>query len=448
MRRPAAIAALWLVVCVLLTYLPSVGRGFVADDFGWIFFSRLDGPAAAWKLLVEGAPGFYRPMVALSFGLNEMLFGMSPAGYAATNLAMAFGIIAGIVWLGTSLGMPTLAGIFGAGLWILNFHGISTALIWISGRTSLLTTLFAVYAAIALVRGRAFLAGWLTLASLMSKEEPVMLPVVFAVWLWIDRRPLADIVRRAWPSFAALGIYLALRARTEAFTPTTAPSFYRLSAAPDVLLPNAVSYLDRSMTFTAAVLLLGWMIFARTQMRPLDVEWRTAAKGAAWLILGFAVTIMIPVRSSLYVVFPTIGSALVGIAAGNWLWRTIAEPRRRTAAAAIVALPLLILPIHWMRHQTTKRQAILSTQVLESLRSAIRESPGAARVVVLDDEPGRVTAASAFAAALPTAVELVLGRPLPVELVAPDQAAAAEDHLRAPDAIALRVDAGTVTRLR
>jgi hypothetical protein len=446
-RRPIAVAALWLVVCVLLTYLPSVGRGFVADDFGWIFFSRLDSPAAAWKLLVEGAPGFYRPIVALSFGLNEAFFGMSPAGYAVTNMAMAFGILAGIVWLGTSLGLSPVAGIFGAGLWVLNFHGISTALIWISGRTSLLTTLFAVFAAIALIHGRSLLAGWLTLASLMSKEEPVMLPVVFAAWLWIDRQPLADILRRSWPSFVGLGLYLALRARTDAFTPATAPSFYRLSASPDVLLPNAVSYLDRSMTFTAAVLLLGWLLFARAKMRPLGAEWRTAAKGTVWLILGFAVTIMIPVRSSLYVVFPTIGSALIGMAIGSSLWRSIVEPRRRPAFAAIVVLPLLLLPIHWLRHQTSKRQAMLSTQVLDGVRSALRESPETARILVLDDEPGRVTAASAFASALPTAVELVAGKPVPVELVAPAQARSAEHSLRAADTVVLRVDEGTASLL-
>jgi hypothetical protein len=447
-RRPATVAALWLIVCVLLTYLPSVGRGFVADDFGWIFFSRLDSPTTAWKLLIDGAPGFYRPIVALSFGLNETLFGMSPAGYAWTNLAMAFGIMAGIVWLGTSFGLPPAAGVFGAGLWILNFHGISSALIWISGRTSLLTTLFAVFAAVALIRGRSFLSGWLTLASLMSKEEPVMLPVVFAAWLWIDRRPLADIARHTWPSFAALGVYLALRARTDAFTPATAPSFYRLSASPDVLLPNTLAYLDRSMTFTAAVLVLGWMIFARTRGHWREAESRTAAKGMVWLILGFTVTIMIPVRSSLYVVFPTVGSALIGMAAGNLMWRSIAEPRRRATAVAILLLPLLVLPIHWRRHQTSKLQAMLSTQVLEIVRSGIRESPDTARIVVLDDGPGRVTAASAFGAELPRAVELVAGKPLTVELVAPEHAAGADHLLRTPDTIVVRVDEGQATLVR
>ena len=433
---------LWLSVCVLLTYAPDIGRGFVADDFGWIYFSRIDSIATAWRLLIAGAPGFYRPMVALSFGADEFLYGLRPAGYAISNLAMAFATAAGIIWLGTSLRLSPVAAIFGAALWVFNFHGISTALLWISGRTSLLTTMFAVFAAVALVRGRSLWAGWLTLASLMSKEEPVMLPVVFALWLWIDRQPILAIVRTAWPSFAALAIYLALRARTDAFTPSTAPSFYRLSVSPDVLFPNALAYLDRSMTFTAAVLGLGLLAFARSRSTLLERERQAALKGAVWLVLGFAVTIMIPVRSSLYVVFPTVGSALIGMAAGGWLWRAIPESRHRLATVAVLLLPLLVLPIHWLRHQTTKQQGMLSSRVLEQVRSAAGESTGITRVVVVDDSRTRVNAASAFGAALPTAVELVLGKPVPTELIAPDDQRAFPPG---EGTLVLRVQQGTVT---
>ena len=441
------IALFWLALCVLLTYGPSVGRGFVADDFGWIYFSRIDSLGKAWRLLLEGAPGFYRPMVALSFGIDELLYGLSPAGYAITNLAMAFAIVAGIIWLGVSLRLLPVAAVFGAGLWILNFHGISTALLWISGRTSLLTTAFAVFAVMALVRGHSLWAGWLTLASLMSKEEPVMLPVVFALWLWIDRRPILTIVRATWPSFAALVVYLALRARTDAFTPATAPSFYRLSASPDVLLPNALSYLDRSLTFTAAVLVLGLLAFARVRSSLVESERQAALKGAVWLVLGFAVTIMIPVRSSLYVVFPTVGSALIGMAAGSWLWRAIPQPRRRVAAVAVFALPILVLPIHWLRHQTTRQQGMLSSRVLEQVRSSSRDPAGLARVVVLDDTAARLNAASAFGAELPRAVELVVGKPVATELIAAQDQPAAGHEPSGRDTLVLRIQDGTVTRV-
>ena len=440
-------ALIWLAVCVLLTYAPDIGRGFIADDFGWIYFSRLRGLGDVWPLLVEGAPGFYRPIVALSFGIDERLFGLWPMAFAVMNLLMAFAIVAGIIWLATSLALPPVAGVFGAGLWILNFHGISMALTWISGRTSLLTTLFAVYAGVALVRRHPLVAGLLTLAALLSKEEPLMLPVIFTVWLLIDRRPWPSVARSVWPSFAALAMYLVLRARTDAFTPATAPAFYRLSAAPEVVMPNALAYLDRSMTFTAAVLLLGFLGFARARPHLLPEELRTLMKGIVWLVLGFAVTILIPVRSSLYVVFPTIGSALIGSSLGCALWRSIRSDRQRIAAVALAVLPLLVLPIHWSRHQNTKAQAILSTELLDHVRTSVAAAPHVTGIVVLDDPEGRPTASSAFGAALPQAVELVTGRALRVELIQVRAADPIPAAVRSPGTLAISVKDGKIEAL-
>lgn len=441
------LALIWLAVCLLLTYAADIGRGFVADDFGWIYFSRTRSVGDVWTLLVEGAPGFYRPLVALSFGANERLFGLSPMAYAMTNLLMALGIIVGIVRLATALGFRATAGVFGAGLWALNFHGIGMALMWVSGRTSLLTTIFAVFAADALIRQRTLWAGWLTLAALLSKEEPIMLPVIFATWMWIDRRPLASIARATWPSFAALAAYLALRARTDAFTPATAPSFYKLSASPDVIVPNALQYLDRSMTFTAAVLLLGLIGFARQRPPLKPVEWRTALKGGAWLALGFAVTILVPVRSSLYVVFPTIGSALIGLSVGEAIWRSIPGRRQRPALVALLLLPILVLPIHWLRHQGTKQQAILSSRVVAQIQSAVAAQPGVTRIIVLDDARARPTVASAFGAELPRAVELATGRALPTELIALDPSRSIPDHARAAGTLAFMLENGSLVLL-
>jgi hypothetical protein len=415
-------------VCVLLAYAADLGRGFVADDFGWIYFSRIRSAADAWRLLLDGAPGFYRPIVALSFGVNELLFGFAPMAYALTNLALAAAVCAGIVRLAGASGLGGAAAVFGAGLWVLNFHGISMGLIWISGRTSLLTALFAVFAALAFLRGRTMWAGWLTLGALLSKEEPILLPVVFAAWMAgtireVRRRgvslqaDLAAIARATWPPFAAVAVYLAMRARTEAFTPSTAPPFYQLSASPAVIVPNALQYLDRSLTFTAAVLLLGILIFARRQPRLDPAERQAVWKGVVWLVLGFGVTIMIPVRSSLYVVYPTIGSALLGAAIGQAVWRAIPEPRRRAAAAGVMLLPLVLLPIHWLRHQPTKRQAMLSTQTLTQIRATLSVRPDAQRIVILDDPAARPTVASAFGSELPRAIELVTGRALPADIV-------------------------------
>jgi hypothetical protein len=396
----------------------------VADDFGWIYYSRIRTGADAWRLFVDGAPGFYRPLIALSFGANEWFAGIAPLPYALTNLGLTVAIIGATTWLVRTLGLSTMAGVFGAGLWALNFHGISMALLWISGRTSLLATAFAVLAAIAFATRRTILAGVGTLAALLSKEEPLLLPVVFAVWAWLDARAdgrgRANALRvaavAAWPSFAALAVYAAMRTRTNAFTQATAPAFYKLTPTPDVLLPNALQYLDRSLTFTAGVLLLGALVFVRRRPRLDQREIATLQKGIVWLVLGFAVTIMVPVRSSLYVVFPTIGAALIGAAAGAALWRGIPQARRRAAAAAACALPIALAPIHWTRHRTSREQAILSSRIVAAIQAADRERR-ASRIVIDEDQTRDLTIESVFGGSLPQAMELITGRPISVELV-------------------------------
>ena len=63
-----------LFVALNLAYLPDIGHGFIKDDFAWILHGRLDGVQDAVALFGRSL-GFYRPLVALSFGGNTALFG-------------------------------------------------------------------------------------------------------------------------------------------------------------------------------------------------------------------------------------------------------------------------------------------------------------------------------------------------------------------------------------
>ncbi|HKU37645.1 MAG TPA: hypothetical protein VJR89_05845, partial [Polyangiales bacterium] len=64
---------------------------------------------------------------------------------------------------------------------------------------------------------------------------------------------------------------------------------------------------------------------------------------------------------------------------------------------------------------------------------------------VVDETGTRVNAASAFGAALPTAVELVVGKPVPTELIASDEQAAPAGHASSgAGTLVLRVQQGTV----
>jgi hypothetical protein len=140
-------------------------------------------------------------------------------------------------------------------------------------------------------------------------------------------------------------------------------------------------------------------------------------------------------------VLPTVGAALIGIAIGSAMWRAVPPPRRRAAIVCLAVLPILVLPIHWARHQSTKNQGILSTQLLEQVRLI---NPGIDRLVVVDDPQARPTIASAFGAELPRAVELVTGRRLHVELLSAPASGSALESAHTTGTLVLRLRNGVV----
>jgi hypothetical protein len=431
----------WLAACLLLIYLPDVGRGFIKDDFGWVLHSPLNSFRDMWRLVTDPPGGFYRPLVALSFGADHRLFGLAPMAYAVTNLCVVIGIAIAIKLLTESLGLEPLAATLAAGLWSLNFHGVGGALLWISGRTSLLTTLFAVGAATAFVRKRSLLAGILVLCALGAKEEPIFVPAIFAAWAWIDRPPggssasqstFSQMLSRVWPSLAALAVYFALRWQSHAFTPADAPSAYRLSVSPGVLVANALQYADRSLTFVAAIGLLGAVAFSRRVPALDDLERRNIYKGLTWLILGFGVTIAIPTRSSLYVCFPAVGSALIGACVIRAISRGVPPRRRPLAAMTLIVLPVILLPVYWSRNSRLKEEALLSTRALATINAALADGKQVESVLIYERPDARPSMTSAFGGLLPDAIALTAGRTLTAQITSDAElpAAAVSDPRR------------------
>lgn len=454
LSRPDRLApwmALWLACCLVLAYGFDIGRGFIADDYGWIAHHRDVGSLDALRrIFVETPMGFYRPVVSLSFFFNHAMFGTAPIGYALTNLALALGIAAAVFGLTRTLGGTRMAGIFGAGLWMFNVHGVGMALTWISGRTSLLATLFAVLAAIASARRRGWLAAVCTLAALLSKEEPILLPVVLGTWVAIDRRADGDTLgaalvraaRETWPSFVALGIYLGLRAQSTAMTPASAPSYYALSAAPRVLLPNALSYADRAATFAAAVLLLGVLVFTRRLPAWTPQERRLAMKGLTWLVLGFALTVMVPARSDLYACLPSVGVSLIAAALGQAVWRQVPAARRVPALIAAALLPLALLPVYRARNAPNRDNARFAEQIVAHVGRALAARDDLSRVELFQSAGERPSLNAAIGGALPVAIHWRTGR----HITSANHEVTRETQAPAPPAgtLHVRIDRGTI----
>lgn len=387
-----SVAALILFAAVCAVYLPDVGHGFIRDDAGWVGHNDLSSRSDARQLFVS-ATGQFRPAVSLTFALERRACGTRAMCYGLTNFVLLIACAGAVFLLARALSLPPAAAIVAAALWVFNWHGISSAVLWISGRSALMIVLPATLAAAAFVRGRWLLAAVLTGVAMFSKEEAVTLPVALLAWSAIDaylaRRP---IVSRPVMGFAVLSVllwvaYFLLRSHSGALTAASAPAYYRLDLSVARLLSNGPEYLDRSLTFTAAVLLLFW-IACRPRVRDMRPTPALVSFAVVWWILGFAITMFIPVRSSLYACLPSIGFCVVAAAILQQGWNRLPEPRRALAVGAGLALPFLLWPVYHFRNKDLVDATDVSARAMAALQR-VADRKGAGAIVVIDDDRSR-----------------------------------------------------------
>ena len=435
MPSKVAAAAAGLAAVFLAIYLPAVGHGFISDDFRWIVESRADEPGDLVRLF-GGNVGFYRPLVAATFAADYAVWTTNAFGYGLTNLALLF-LSAALLWaLARRFGLPPSASLLAVGVWLFNFHAVNMALLWLSGRTALLVSVFALATACLFLRGRTILAGVTCLAAMLSKEEAVALPLLLTVFdqcqgakSHIVEEDLPAFAKaaagkqvrltraaRTWPLWAALPIYLALRLRSGAFWPTDAPSFYAFTLSPALIARNVVEYADRAGTVAIAIALLLGLV-ARVRHRHLDRRERLALIFAGlWIAATYALTVFLPVRSSLYALLPSIGSALAAGAVASAASR-ISPSRFTTVAAALLVLTTALIPLYRSRNVRWVELAELSARVMTTLEGVAAGRAGG-HVVLVDDPDARFNLDSAFGSLFPEAVTLRLGDGWSGEVVA------------------------------
>lgn len=440
-RRVLSRLAVLVPLAVFLgVYLPRIGHGFQLDDFRWVLESRIRSSADLTRLL-RADNGFYRPVVALTFGVNEWFAGTHPFGYAIVNLLLALACAAAIASLARAFDLSRGAAALAAFVWLFNMHATRGALTWISGRTSLVVTLAAVMAARAIVRWRPA-AGlvWLVVA-LFSKEDGVLVAVVLIAWVAMLSRdnPSRSIVRTVgWTASAvmAVGLYLALRASTHAMTPATAPDYYRFDFALASVVRNIGEYLDRGATMAAVVVVVGILTLGWTPLFRDPRARRLTACGIVWFVGTVSLALVLPARSELYAMLPAVGASLVAAGLVQTLWDASTPPRRSTALVAAIALPLVLAPVYWMRTTRAAHLAEFSSRTLVQLDRLTATLPEGASVIVLDDREAAATRDAptidrAFGALLADAIQLTTGRRLLIRVEEGDDA-------EAPLVVALR----------
>jgi len=209
---------------------------------------------------------------------------------------------------------------------------------------------------------------------------------------------------RSWPLWAVAALYLVLRTQSGAFGLSDAPAYYLLTIDPRLIAKNTAEYLDRGATWPAVAAVLMFLVApGGTSLN--DDERRVIRFGAVWFVSMFAITVFLPVRSSLYAVAPSIGSALVAASFASRAQRAAPHRIALVSAALIVALAALI-PVYRMRNQGLVKPADLSTQATAELRRAAQRRPDIREIVLVDEADASVTLEDAFGALAPDAVHL------------------------------------------
>ena len=394
-------------------YAASVGHGFVADDFLWILDSRVNDPAGVLSLFFKST-GFYRPVVGLTFAADYAVFGNHPMGYGLTNLGLAI-VCGGLLFLvARELALPRGAAVVAVALWFLNPHGINTAILWMSGRTSLMLTMGSLAAVWLVLRGRPFAALGPAAIALFAKEEAFLLPAILFM-CWYAFRP-QDLTRKRFAVWcvaasALIAVYLALRSQTGAMTPWNAPPYYRFTGDPSVIARNLYEYADRAMTFSAAVALLAVLLLRPVEPYPWYSQ-RVLICGAAWIAGAYGLTMFLPVRSSLYACFPSVGASFIAADIAARRWRVATPRSRRAVGIAGIVVATGLTPVYTLRNRTTLDNARFSASVLQDLASATAAVPDGATVIVEDDRRRKPNVETAFNLALSDAFELASGRRL------------------------------------
>ncbi|MFA5162793.1 MAG: tetratricopeptide repeat protein [Elusimicrobiales bacterium] len=200
-----------ILAAALSAFWPAFRADFVNwDDRQYVTASPvMESPR--WGDVFKTSPqGYYHPLTVLTYKIEHSLFGLKPAAYHATNIALHLANCLLFYYFALELGLTSPAALFAALLFAV--HPLrAESVAWISGRKDLLCCLFFLAALLAHARhakspDRKLLAASavLFLAALLAK--PAVIAGVLAFFLidrhfdrgW-DRRVFAEKI----PHFAA-----------------------------------------------------------------------------------------------------------------------------------------------------------------------------------------------------------------------------------------------------
>jgi hypothetical protein len=431
------LAIVWLLFGAGV-YLPDIGRGFIKDDFGWVAAGAeaMSSPASVFTADQSGT--FYRPLVTLTFAADHALYGLHSRGYGFTNLLLYAVCVLLIFAVLRRLDVGVTAAAAGAFAWAVNPSGIDMAVLWLSGRTSLLMTAFSCGSLLLFLRKQQLAGTIACMGALLCKEDAIALPIIILGGLWFSRADSKEMVRSAGALAIAEIVYFYVRAGTHAITVADAPDFYRLTWDPIVIAVNVLHYVDRSATSTAVLAVAALAVYGR---RPVfeGPDRRRLVFGFVWFISGLIITARVPVRSTLYAVFPSVAAAIVLATLIDRLQSGTRSPSAEWRLQAVFASVLLLIPLYGIRNDRWVEPARVSARTMKAVGS---QAPPNGGTIVFEDEPVRFSNfTDAFGGAETLAVRLFTGRNIDARVVLPGTGGAVSR-----EAIRFRLIHGAVVR--
>lgn len=205
-----------LILAAAALWLPGLrGASFLSDDFVQIADW---GPFPVGQWFSAEYMGYYRPLTALLFRMDYLLWGVEPFGYYLTDLLLHAGC-AVAVWQLAGLLFPTQERL---GLWaallFLFLPSQIFGVLCVAARTGTLCALFYIISITLYLRGRSGSAGYELLSllafllALMAKELAISLPFLILAWEgMLSKFEIRRWLRVCLPYFALLAGYVLFR---------------------------------------------------------------------------------------------------------------------------------------------------------------------------------------------------------------------------------------------
>ncbi|HUO04701.1 MAG TPA: tetratricopeptide repeat protein [Candidatus Binataceae bacterium] len=189
-----------IMVATAVAYAPSLGGGFLADDYDQIVHNRHIGEwSFIWKSMVNDTTWFfdpanrpllphYRPLHNVWIGLNYHLFGLHAARWHAATLALHLLVVWLVFRVASRLTSSSLAGLLAAAIFaLMPLH--TGAVVWPAAVATLLYAAFELAAFIFYLRGVSdlrdpslnFIASFAMFAgALLSYDAAAAFPILIA----------------------------------------------------------------------------------------------------------------------------------------------------------------------------------------------------------------------------------------------------------------------------